>query len=225
MFSSTENEKYYDVEFFSPLCCRAQVKGFQLVLLFDPGGLIQQRHDALLQSTQWMGDTDQRVILWSGWQPPEEEFSMSFDDDDNSSTVGNKGKQGQHVMGVALLSAADAEEPFRKSIAMHVETSSVKKTANFSTANRGEIGECSIDAAIAAPADIKARLSAASGPIAGIEPDFVVVFGAAFTLAGFPPWAVRSSELFEVGQLAAVTSGKLDAVMKRFLRTRQRFGK
>ena len=57
------------------------------------------------------------------------------------------------------------------------------------------------------------------------SPSYLQVFGGTLTLAGFPAWAVRSSELFDVGQLGALTGSKLDGVLRRFLGTRQRFGR
>jgi hypothetical protein len=115
----------------------------------------------------------------------------------------------QQGLGVALLSAVDVEEPLEDAAA----------------AGTREPPPEGLDAAVAAPADLRARLAAASGPLAGVEADLVVVCGPALTLAGFPPWAVRTAELFELGALGSVTRGKLDAVLRRYLGVRQRFGK
>lgn len=51
------------------------------------------------------------------------------------------------------------------------------------------------------------------------------VTGPALTLAGFPAWAVRTSEIYGVGPLAAVTPDRLQAALQRFTATKQRFGK
>ena len=187
--------------------CRAQLKGFQQVFLYDPAGEIQRREEELRESLKWV-DPGKRIKIWSGWrQEPEPPLSEST----------GTGSAAASTMGVALLSAADAEEPLLN--AAQAAPTPLESTEQLLEEN------LRLEAAVAAPLDIKARLAAVAGPLAGIEPDIVVVFGSAFTLAGFPPWAVRTAEVFEVGALGAVTSGKMDAVLRRYLGTRQRFGK
>lgn len=51
------------------------------------------------------------------------------------------------------------------------------------------------------------------------------VTGPALSLAGFPAWAVRVSEIYGVGPLAALDAGRLQAALRRFCTTKQRFGK
>lgn len=51
------------------------------------------------------------------------------------------------------------------------------------------------------------------------------VTGPALTLAGFPAWCVRASEIYGVGPLAAVTPARLAGALRRFGATKQRFGK
>ena len=54
----------------------------------------------------------------------------------------------------------------------------------------------------------------------------IQVTGPALTLAGFPAWCVRVSEVYGGGgPLARLTAARLDAVLRRFSRTQQRFGK
>ena len=193
------------------------MKGFKQVLLYDPAGEIQLRKDELIESLRWV-DSSKKIQVWSGWQNDSGSSGGGGEASSEESSLG--------AMGVALLSAADAEEPLLKAAAVRSQ-----QTADHlldSEENRGLLensNNARLDVAVAAPLDIKTRLAAVSGPLAGVEPDIVVVFGPAFTLAGFPPWAVRTAELFEVGALAAVTSGKMDAVLRRYLGTRQRFGK
>jgi len=195
---------------------RAQLKGFHQVLLYDPAGEIQLRKEELEDSLKWV-DFSRKIQIWSGWQ---RENSSNSD-----SSSGEENKENTGAMEVALLSAADAEEPLLKAAAAPSTQAADPLLRNESNLEPRQEEGSGLEAAIAAPLDIKTRLVAAAGPVAGIEPDIVVVFGSAFTLAGFPPWAVRTSELFEVGALAAVTSGKMDAVLRRYLGTRQRFGK
>ena len=68
------------------------------------------------------------------------------------------------------------------------------------------------------------RLALTPGP--GLWPPSrcTQVTGGALTLAGYPPWAVRVSEIHGIGPLSGVTSSKLAAVLQRYRRTRQRFG-
>jgi hypothetical protein len=175
---------------------------------------MQLRKDELMESLKWV-DSSKKIQIWSGWQRERERNSST-----TTETTG--------AMGVALLSAADAEEPLIKAAEdpqmNSKEERLLEQSQQQEEGSKNQLNN-NLDAAVAAPLDIKTRLAAVSGPLAGIEPDIVVVFGSAFTLAGFPPWAVRTAELFEVGALAAVTSGKMDAVLRRYLGTRQRFGK
>jgi hypothetical protein len=50
------------------------------------------------------------------------------------------------------------------------------------------------------------------------------VFGDAPTLAGYPPWAVRASEIFHMGPLEQLQPADLQHAMHRYLGTMQRFG-
>ena len=51
------------------------------------------------------------------------------------------------------------------------------------------------------------------------------VTGPALTLAGFPAWLVRTSEIYGVGALSQLSDSQLDAALRRFCTTKQRFGK
>lgn len=189
-------------------------------MLYDPAGDIQLRREELIESLKWV-DPSKKIHVWSGWQRK---------NNDSDRTSGEENNEIVGTMEVALLSAADAEEPILKAAAIASTETSIHAADDFLSEHESKLEQhqqresSPLKAAIAAPHDIKTRLTAAVGPLAGIEPDIVVVFGSAFTLAGFPPWAVRIAELFEVGALAAVTSGKMDAVLRRYLGTRQRFG-
>lgn len=168
---------------------RAHSQGFRHVLLYDPAGELQMRQSAI-EGALGAADPGGSIALWSGWRPG---GGVSPDD--------------PQQLGVALLCAADVEEPLEGAAAAGVPAPD------------------GLDAAIAAPGALRACLAAAAGPVAGLEADLVVVFGPALTLAGFPPWAVRTAEFFGVGALGSVTRGKLDAVLQRYMRVNQRFGK
>lgn len=117
---------------------------------------------------------------------------------------------------VAILSAADAERPLAEAARAQTRKDSIETM-------HGE--RDTLQEALAAPAGVKAQMEAVAGPTAVLEPDMVLIFGGTLTLAGFPPWAVRTSELFDVGRLGEVTGSKLDAALRRYLGTRQRFGR
>ena len=50
------------------------------------------------------------------------------------------------------------------------------------------------------------------------------VCGDAFTLAGFPPWMVRFSELYHLGRLEGVTDARLAQTLRKYSNVTQRFG-
>jgi hypothetical protein len=135
---------------------------------------------------------------------------------------------------VALLCAADSERPVSLAVAgppMSLVAAGMQGGegplgAQGGAADAGSGGGASrLERAISAPATLRSWLQHASGRLAALEPDMVLVFGAAFTLAGYPPWAVRVSQIYHMGPLASVTSSKLDAVMRKFSMTKQRFGR
>ncbi len=57
-------------------------------------------------------------------------------------------------------------------------------------------------------------------------PPWAQVTGPALTLAGFPPWAVRASEMYSIGPLASLHGdAELEGALRRFCGTKQRWGK
>lgn len=50
------------------------------------------------------------------------------------------------------------------------------------------------------------------------------VFGRTFTLAGYPPWSIRFSEIYHMGELTDFTRRKLTDALQRYCKTPQRFG-
>jgi hypothetical protein len=50
------------------------------------------------------------------------------------------------------------------------------------------------------------------------------VCGDAFTLAGFPPWRLRLAEVDHLGGWRALTPARFAGALRRYRRTRQRFG-
>ena len=51
------------------------------------------------------------------------------------------------------------------------------------------------------------------------------VFGEVLTLAAFPPWLLRFSEIYHAGHLTAFSRAKLHRILWRYCRTSQRFGR
>eukprot|EP00889_Picochlorum_renovo_P001016 jgi/Picre1/28046/NNA_001006.t1 len=78
---------------------------------------------------------------------------------------------------------------------------------------------------VSCPESLKEAIGRAAGPAARMDPDMIMIFGGISSLGGFPSWSIRNSEMYDMGQLGVVTRGKLDAVLKRFTRTKQRFGR
>ena len=50
------------------------------------------------------------------------------------------------------------------------------------------------------------------------------IFGPLLTLAGFPPWLVRHSEIYGMGNLAKAHCDTVNEALQRYCRTTQRFG-
>lgn len=51
------------------------------------------------------------------------------------------------------------------------------------------------------------------------------VYGEVLTLAAFPPWLLRFSEIYHAGQLSSFTRAKLHNILWKYCRTSQRFGR
>ena len=50
------------------------------------------------------------------------------------------------------------------------------------------------------------------------------VFGNHFSLAGYPPWPIRVTEMYHMGQLSRVSHKHMEDTFLRYSRTMQRFG-
>ncbi len=168
--------------FHAPVC-RARSRGFALVLLYEPSGILQLPHrlkqlelQLLLQRLQGS------VVLQSGWQP--------------GGKVGQQQQQHQQPqqpqqwapeggLTVVLLSAADGQWPLLAAAtaagkaAGSPNQQQQQQQQQLQQEGRADVDEHSAaaarDAAFSAPARLRARLQAAGGALAGAEPDFVVV--------------------------------------------------
>ena len=50
------------------------------------------------------------------------------------------------------------------------------------------------------------------------------VFGKSFTLAGYPPWPLRATEMYHMGRLEDVSVRLLQQTLHAYCSTAQRFG-
>jgi len=57
------------------------------------------------------------------------------------------------------------------------------------------------------------------------EPDCLIQIGGVPSMAGFPPWAMRCSEIFPIGQLRRVNEGEFQRLMEKFSSRDQRNGR
>ena len=90
-----------------------------------------------------------------------------------------------------------------------------------SSASTSTTARAATDAAVAR---LDAALASASGPAALAEPGVALVYGSAFTLAGYPPWALRSAEIYSMGRLGAADGRGVATALARYGETHQRFG-
>lgn len=179
--------------------CRAKQQGFRLCILYCPYDGVHDRIGSIQELMKWAEpyEAGSRVCVWQGWDAPEE-------------WVDGMGGNDTMVMGVALLSAQHAEVPISA-------LSSVRGQHLYS---HDEV----LERALQAPESLKEAIGRAAGPAAQMDPDMIMIFGGISSLGGFPSWSIRNSEMYDMGQLGVVTRGKLDAALKRFTRTKQRFG-
>lgn len=216
---------------------------FKHVLVYEPSGLLKDQLDIVHQELQWSDPTiEDKLTLHSGW-----DFTLDNNNNPNSSsyldspsrdlllnTSLSSGMWGEDegsiapTMHVHLLSSDDAEWPLTaaadKIVLVGGGSDSRSREESKSTYINGS-DKSNREKAMRAPVQLKHKLSQVAGPAVCLEPDILLVFGEALTLAGFPSWSVRSSEIYGMGDVQGVTWSKLDAVMKRHATTRQRFGR
>ena len=150
---------------------------------------------------------NRKVEIWQGWDAPAEWVDAIQE---------NSKPESKHLpMGVALLSAKHAEMP----LAMIVQNE------NNSPGQDEDVSESSLERALQAPESLKQAIANTAGPVATMDPDIIMIFGGIHSLAGYPSWSARSSEIYDMGQLGVITRGKLEAALKRYKVTKQRFGR
>lgn len=52
----------------------------------------------------------------------------------------------------------------------------------------------------------------------------VQVIGDCLSIAGYPPWALRTSEMYHIGPLQSISQASIQATLRQYNRTVQRFG-
>lgn len=194
---------------------RAAQHGFVLCTLYCPYDGIHVHIDSIKSSMKWSdvaeNTTGERSIrVWDGWDAPSEwiDALQEVDQDDVTHSLSTI------PMGVALLAADHAEAPLTEMI-----TNSEDSIHNSS--ERDGV----LEKALQAPVHLKEIVNKVAGPVATMDPDIIMIFGGISSLGGYPSWSTRSSEIYDMGPLGVVTRGKLDAAMKRYSVTKQRFGR
>lgn len=72
---------------------------------------------------------------------------------------------------------------------------------------------------------LKKQIAAAYGAPAILEPEIVFILGEVFSPAGCPPWHLKSSEIYYLGNLESLVMERLISVWEKYYSTVQRFGK
>ena len=119
---------------------------------------------------------------------------------------------------VRLLSARDAEAPLLAAAA------AVSRSASPSPASSPGAPPPPPPPTLT-PAHLDGALREAAGDAALAEPDVVLVYGRTFTLAGYPPWPLRHSEIYSMGRLTRASAAGVRGALARFGATAQRFGR
>ena len=132
------------------------------VLVYEPSGALQQSHRLKQLELQLLLQRLYGAVrLQDGWQPAQQEQ-----------------QQLEGGLTAVLLSGADGQWPLLAAAQAGTQESE-QQQQKLAVGSGQKQDECSraaaIDAAIAAPSRLRQRLQAAAGPLAGAEPDFVLV--------------------------------------------------
>lgn len=138
------------------------------MLFYEPTGSLQQPHRLRQLELQLL----QRrlcgaVRLQAGWQ--------GRAGDSAGALAGSVAPSNGGTLTAVLLSAADGQWPLLAAAAAGSPSSEPCGNGAGATGDGSLARTAAIDAAIAAPARLKRRLQVVAGPLAGLEPDFVLV--------------------------------------------------
>lgn len=163
---------------------------------------------------------ERSIQVWEGWDAPHDWIdALKILDIDGSESVVDQSIS--HIpLGVALLRNDHAEAPLT-AILPGPEDAMTDGRVDHDAAERDIV----LERALRAPMHIKQIFREVAGPVATMDPDIIMIFGGISSLGGYPSWSTRSSEIYDMGPLGVVTRGKLDAALKRYKVTKQRFGR
>lgn len=172
------------------------------------------RMDSIKASMKWSDvknstSGERSIRVWDGWDAPSDwidALEHGIHTEETLSLI---------PMGVALLNADHAEAPLTAMISQTDDDD-----ADSTTDRRG-----ALEKALQAPCHLKEMVGKVAGKVATMDPDIIMIFGGISSLGGYPSWSTRSSEIYDMGPLGVVTRGKLDAALKRYRVTSQRFGR
>lgn len=131
-------------------------------------------------------------------------------------------------MQVHVISAADAMKPLLRiaagargagGAAAAAAPGSPSETATPPTGHDPLFG-CALS-----PREIEEALAASGPPWAVLQPELAFVFGPVLSLSGFPAWNIAHAEIYDMGALGGLSWSQLDASLRRFCKTNQRFGR
>jgi hypothetical protein len=161
-----------------------------------------------------------KKVLWMGWAVPSD-WWMEY-----TCTTASNSKV--LPLGISLLSPSDGEWPLnaasRAAAKLNASDDNTKDGFDEDVFHSESPGPA-LCRALDAPDTLKSQLAAVSGPLVTVEPQVIFVFGDFPTMAGFPSWTIRNAEFFQVGRLLNSDKSKFDAILRRYMKVRQRFGK
>jgi len=194
-------------------CARAGARG---VWLYEPGGALKEGsfpEQFAAAVRLWRGGEAASVqLLWHG--------RARTADGAAASGRARPPLQGRPV--VYLASAEDGTEPVEEAAAV---LAGAAQDGNGEALVAGEGGA----GRGGGPAALERRVAAAMGGACGThaceEVDLVLVAGEVLTLAGFPPWLTRSSEIYHfAGGLQDLSERNLERTLAKYYCTAQRLG-
>ncbi|KFM25346.1 hypothetical protein F751_0884 [Auxenochlorella protothecoides] len=190
----------------------AHFQGYKAVLVYDPSGSLKEQR-AALESQPQLATLPGTLNIQAGWGGPPLDTVPGVQESVTS-----------HETRVVLLAAEDSEWPL-DAAAAGCGAEAKAESANAAPDTPPRTHSDMLAQALAAPDRLRRRLVTAAGPAAGLDPDFLVVFGPVLGLGGFPAWAARSCEIYFGGPLCQASGSKLQSILRRHARTKLRHGR
>lgn len=184
------------------------------MLVYDPSGSLKEQR-TVLEAQPQLATLPGSLAIQAGWGGPPMDTAPCGQDSVAS-----------HETRVVLLAAEDSEWPLDAAAAACVGEAKADPIAADDGPDTPPRTHSDVLAqALAAPDRLRRRLVTAAGPAAGLDPDFLVVFGPVLGLGGFPAWAARSCEIYFGGPLCQASGSKLQSILRRHARTKLRHGR